>query len=521
MTLSHPPLIAALQQPAAYSHPAGEVVHLETHISHVFLAGEYAYKLKKPVDFGFLDFSTPEKRRAACAEELRLNARLAPDIYLGVVPVCRCEHGYRVRPEGCAPGETEAEVLVRMRRFPQDGLLDHLATTGQLTSDIMTDIARQLARFHASVARGPEIDRFGSVDSVREPVIQNFDQTRSYIGRTVSAATHSRLRAWSEEFLRTHAELFVERVRAGKIVDGHGDLHLRNMCKLDGRVLIFDCIEFNPALRAGDVMNDIAFLIMDLDHRALTTHANRFLNEYLEQTRDYAGLRLLDFYRFYRACVRAKVMSFESDTSPPAGRRAFEQEAASYFDLAEQAIAPRAPGLLLTCGVSGSGKTTLARQAAEVMDAVMVRSDAVRKHLAGIPLATRGDGSGIEIYTPDMTQRTYAALLQHAREIIASGRWAILDAVYAKHSERAAAAQLARELRVPFGILYCQAPTVELQRRLNRRASEGRDISDATVQVLEQQFSHFETPNPGEGPQFSWTGKEDPEPWLVSLRTRR
>ncbi len=521
MSLAPSPLLAALQQPAAYPHPAGEVAHLETHISHVFLAGENAYKLKKPVDFGFLDFSTPEKRRAACAEEIRLNARLAPDIYLGVVPVCLSETGYHVRPQGCAPGETEAEVLVHMRRFPQDGLLDHLAMTGLLTPDMMTDIAQQLARFHASAARGPEIDRYGSVESVRAPVMQNFDQTRPYIGRTVSAATHTRLRAWSDEFLSNHGALFSERVRTGKIVDGHGDLHLRNMCELAGHVLIFDCIEFNPALRAGDVMNDIAFLIMDLDHRALANHANRFLNEYLEQTRDYAGLKLLDFYRVYRACVRAKVMSFESDSAPPTERRAIEQEAASYFDLAEQVLAARSPGLLLTCGVSGSGKTTLARQAAEVLDAVMVRSDAVRKHLAGIPLTSHGKQSGTDIYTPSMTGRTYTTLLQHAREVIASGRWAILDAVYARQSERAAAAALARELRVPCGILYCQAPPTELKRRLDQRASEGRDISDATVEVLEQQLTQFETPGPEEGPQFTWTGKEDPENWLVSLNTRR
>jgi len=521
MSLSHSPLLAALQQPATYSHPAGEIVHLETYISHVFLAGDYAYKLKKPVDFGFLDFTTAEKRRAACAEEVRLNARLAPDIYLGVVPVCQGATGYCVRPQGCAPGETEAEPLVHMRRFPQDGLLDRLATGGRLAPETMTDIAHQLARFHANAARGPEIDRFGSVDSVRAPVLQNFSQTRPYIGRTVSAETHARLRSLSEEFLRAHAGQFAERVRAGKIVDGHGDLHLRNMCKLDGRVLIFDCIEFNPALRAGDVMNDIAFLIMDLDHRALAAHANRFLNDYLEQTRDYAGLKLLDFYCAYRACVRAKVMSFESDSVPAAERRALEQEAASYFDLAEQTLALRRPGLLITCGVSGSGKTTLARQAAEVLNGVMVRSDAVRKHLAGIPLTRRGGESGTDIYTPTMTERTYAGLLQHAREIIASSRWAILDAVYGRQSERTAAVALARELGVPFGILYCEVPRTELVRRLQSRAAEGRDISDATVDVLDQQLTHFEAPAPGEGPQFSWTGKEDPSAWLVSLRTRR
>ena len=514
-------MLAALQQPAAYPHACGEIVHLETHISHVFLAGDDAYKLKKPVDFGFLDFTTPEKRRAACLDEVRLNARLAPDIYLGVVPVCHSAAGYRVRPQGCAPGETEAEVLVHMRRFPQDGLLDRLAISGRLTPGIMTDIAQQLAHFHATAGRSPEIDRFGSVESVRNPVAQNFVQTAPYIGRTVSAATHAHLRTWSEEFLRSHAKLFGARVRSGKIVDGHGDLHLRNMCQYNGRVLIFDCIEFNPALRAGDVMNDIAFLIMDLDHRALVTLANRFLNEYQEQTTDYAGLKLLDFYRVYRACVRAKVMSFESDSVPETERRAVEQEAASYFDLAEQMLAPRAPGLLITCGVSGSGKSTLARQTCEVLDGVMVRSDAVRKHLAGIPLSMRGQVSGTDIYTPAMTVRTYTTLLQHAREVIASGRWVILDAVYARQSERAAAAVLARELRVPFGMLYCQAPATELKRRLDQRASEGRDISDATVDVLEQQLLHFETPGPNEGPMFAWTGTENPETWLASLRTRR
>jgi uncharacterized protein len=515
------PMLAALQQPAAYLHPADQIVHLETHISHVFLAGEYAYKLKKPVDFGFLDFTTAEKRRAACADEVRLNVRLAPDIYLGVVPVCHGATGYHVRPQGCAPGEIEVEVLVHMRRFPQDGLLDRLAMAGRLTPDIMTDIAHQLTQFHATAARSPAIDQFGSVASIRAPVLQNFEQTRPYIGRTVSAATHAHLQTWSEEFLQTHAELFATRIRTGKIVDGHGDLHLRNMCKIDGRVLIFDCIEFNPALRAGDVMNDIAFLIMDLHHRALTALANRFLNEYLEQTRDTVGLKLLDFYRVYRACVRAKVMSFESDTVPATERHNVELEAASYFDLAEQALAARTPGLLLTCGLSGSGKTTLARQAAEILDGVMVRSDAVRKHLAGIPLAMRGTQSDSDIYTADMTTRTYRALLQHAREIIASGRWAILDAVFGKQSERVDAAALARELHVPFGILYCVAPHAELVRRLDRRSAEGRDVSDATVAVLEQQLTHFEPPSQDEGPQFAWTGKENPAAWLISLRARR
>ncbi len=370
-------LLAALRDARVYPHPAGPIEHYETHISHVFLAGDYAYKLKKPVDFGFLDFTTLAKRRHACAEEVRLNARLAPDYYLGVASICDGERGLAVHPDGCSAGETEIEVAVRMRRLPQDGMLDRLAQSGRLEAGDIADMAMQLARFHAHAARGPDVDRYGHVESVRTPVLQNFEQTRPYIGAVVGAAAHAHLRAAAERFLATRAALFEQRVAGGRIVDGHGDLHLRNMCRAGGRVVIFDCIEFNPALRAGDVIGDIAFLTMDLDHRGLAALSNRFLNEYLEQTRDYAGLRLLDFYQAYRACVRAKVLAFESEREPAAAR-----EAAAYFALAETYAAPRRAGLLITCGVSGSGKTTLARAAAGELGAVMVRSDAVRKHLA-------------------------------------------------------------------------------------------------------------------------------------------
>lgn len=505
-------LLADLTNADRYPHPAGDLAHLETHISHVFLAGDYAYKLKKPVDFGFLDFTTLEKRRAACAEELRLNRRLAPEIYLAVVPVCHGARGYRIAPEACGAGESVADVAVRMRRMSQDGMLDRLATAGRLELAHMVDIAGQLAAFHAGAARGPQVEKYGHLACVRAPVEQNFEQTAPYIGTVVSAERCDQLHGAAEQFLDRHGDWFEARVRSGRIVDGHGDLHLRNMCLHHGRVVIFDCIEFNPALRAGDVMSDIAFLTMDLDHRRLPAHGNRFLNEYLEQTRDYAGLLLLDFYQAYRACVRGKVLCFETGQRPQAAA-----EAAEYFALAERYLAPRRGGLLITCGVSGSGKTTLARQLCGQIGAVMVRSDAVRKHLAGISLHQRGAESGRDIYSPDMTERTYAALLRHAREIVASGRWAILDAVYGRARERAAAATLARELGVPFGMLYCTAQRDELRRRVAQRTEDGGDVSDATVAVLEAQLGRFEAPQPGEAEMFEWTGTEDPAGWLEGL----
>ena len=419
-------LLAALNRPDAYPHPVAAIEHLQTHISHVFLAGDSAYKLKKPVDFGFLDFTSTEKRRRACEDEVRLNRRLAPGIYLGTVSVCRSPSGYRLAAT-CSATETVAETAVHMRRLPQTGLLDRLATQGRLDPALMDDIAAQLADFHARSAHGPDLARYGDLQHIRAPAIQNFEQTAPYAGRVVSVSQHAALRAATEEFLHSHAELFAARVRARRIVDGHGDLHLRNLCLADGRVVIFDCIEFNPALRCGDALNDMAFLVMDLLHRQLPGHANRFLNEYLERSHDYTGLPLLDFYLAYRACVRAKISCFEIAQEP-----GMASEAARYFALAESCLNAKRGGVLVTCGVSGSGKSTLARTVARELDGVMVRSDAVRKHLAGVPLTQRGTAA---LYTKEMTQRTYAALLEDARAIVASGRWAIVDAVHARRAE--------------------------------------------------------------------------------------
>jgi len=515
MTMAIDPaiLLHALSQPTAYPQSVGPVVHLETHISHVFLVGDYAYKIKKPVNFGFLDFSTLERRRAACEDEVRLNRRLAPDIYLGVAPICQQGDRLALAPHGCGRNAHIVEYAVQMRRMPQDGLLDRLAAHNQLQLAHMANIAQQVADFHARADRGPEVEQYGSLENIRAPAIQNFDQTSSFIGRVVTANRHRALRAATEAFLARHADRFAERVQAHRIVDGHGDLHLRNMCLMQGRVVIFDCIEFNPALRAGDVMSEIAFLTMDLDHRNLPAHANRFLNEYLEHSHDYAGLPLLDFYQAYRACVRAKVSCFEIEQDA-----SLADEAQAYFALAERYFNPHTGGILITCGVSGSGKTSAARAAALGLDGVMVRSDAVRKHLAGVPLMQRGDAA---LYTPAMTARTYSTLLAHARTIVASGRWAIVDAVHARKSERRAVAALAQDLGVPFGILYCETPHEELVRRLEKRTANPNDISDADVSVLEQQLGFFEVPATGEGTLCTCPGGVLPPTWREQLAITR
>lgn len=516
-------MLAELLRPQTYPHPVTKVEHLQTHISHVFLAGDYAYKLKKPVNLGFLDFTTLAKRERACADEVRLNARLAPDVYLGVVTLCAADGRYRVAEAGCVPRETIVEYAVRMRRLPQEGMLDRLAASGQLTADHVLDIARQMALFHTSTEHHRDLDHYAQLDSIAAPIRQNFQQTQRYIDTCLPRARFERLRDYAENFLRDHAGLFQERIRRGRIVDGHGDLHLGNMCLFHDRVVIFDCIEFNPALRAGDAINDIAFLTMDLTERKLPQLADAFLNEYLQLTGDYHGLALLDFYQVYRACVRGKINAFQSDGAADAAtRERARQTARDYFALAERLLLPRRGGVLITCGLSGSGKTTVAQQASARLDGVLIRSDIVRKQLAGMTAQQRDAvGYGEGIYNQSMNERTYAALLDQARDIITAGRWAIIDATFSTRARRAAAAALAREYRLPFVILHCNAPREELVRRLTARAADNRDASDATAALLEQQSRSFQLPDTSEGQLHAcMPGVPDSLDALDALRAR-
>lgn len=517
-------VLAALARPQAYPHAAPAIEHLQTHISDVFLAGDYAYKLKKPVDLGFLDFTTLEKRRQACLDEVRLNRRLAPQIYLGVTAVC--EHGGRYHLAADCGADTVTDYAVQMMRLPQAGLLDRVAARGELTREHVSEIAHQVAMFHAHAERGADLGALATPQALAYPVMQNFGQTEKYIGQTITSAQFDRLRDYARAFLHDQAALFEARIRGGHIVDGHGDLHLRNMALFCGDVVIFDCIEFNHAFRAGDVMNDIAFLTMDLDARGLPALGNRFLNDYLERTDDFAGLRVFDFYQVYRAYVRGKVTSFllDNDTSDFEKDRA-RTDARAYFALATRYLDPRRPGVLITTGLSGSGKTTAARRAAEHLGAIIVRSDAVRKHLTGVGTRARaGAPFGEGIYSADVTARTYAEMLARAENIVASGRWAILDATFAQRAQRRAAADFARNRHLPFVLLACTAPRAELERRLREREAQGRDVSDAGVSILDEQSRGYETPTADEGRLFVWDGRKDAghvlQPLLATVASR-
>jgi aminoglycoside phosphotransferase family enzyme/gluconate kinase len=480
------PLIRALLDPDRYDHPVARVELVETHISWVLLAGEYAYKIKKPVDLGFLDFSTLPKRRHFCEEELRLNRRLAPQIYLGVVPIT----GTIAVPRIGAAGEP-IEYAVKMRRFAQEAQLDRVLGRGELKPQHIDALADELARFHGEIAVAAPGTPFGEPDAVYAPMHENFEQIRPRVDAPLHAPL-VRLEQWTQAAHKRLASVLAARKRDGFIRECHGDAHLANMALLDSEVVLFDCLEFNENLRWIDIMSELAFAVMDLDDRGRPDFGWRLLNRYLEQTGDYAGLGLLRFYQVYRALVRAKVAAIR--LSQPGLRdedraRAVD-EYQGYMELAERYTQPRATPLLITHGVSGSGKSTVAQMLLESYGAVRVRSDVERKRLAGLhPMARSESGLDSGLYSADLSRQTYARLGELARVVIGSGLPVIVDATFLRRVQRDAMRALATSLEVPFVILDTTAPDDVLRARVRIRRELGHDVSEATAVVLERQLA--------------------------------
>jgi uncharacterized protein len=493
MDATLPLLIQQMLQPDFYPHPVQEPIQLlQTHISYVFLTGEYAYKVKKPINFGFLDFTSLEKRRYFCHEELRLNRRLSPDLYLAVLPIVETAGQYQFG--GVDPVQTAAEYALKMRQFPQEMLLSHLFQDGKLTPKIVQQLAIQVAEFHASAVTNPDVTAYASVASVQQVDTNNHAISTPFIGTSQTQRQLDETRAFTTQFFEQHADWFVQRQANGKIRECHGDLHLNNVCLYQDKIQIFDCIEFNKEFRNIDVIYDVAFMVMDLEFRGRLDLANLFLNTYLEQTGDYIGAALLPLYLSMRAYIRGKVnsLALNDPAISTLDKAEFLQRAQAYYRQAWD-YSQRSQGrLILMSGLSGSGKSTVARQLAQRLNAIHVRSDAVRKHLAEIPLHQRGDrggtfGSGI--YTPEMTQKTYGALLELGLLLAQQGWSVILDAKYDRQALRQTVIEAAIAARIPVKIVQCTAPMEVLRDRLNRRTN---DIADATADLLDSQIKAAE-----------------------------
>ncbi|MBI3954308.1 MAG: AAA family ATPase [Chloroflexi bacterium] len=490
---SQSPLVAALLDPSAYPEPTSRVELVQTHISWVFLTDRHAYKVKRPVDLGFADFTTSERRRHFCEEEVRLNRRLAPQMYLGVVPITQ-DSGGRIAIGGV--GET-VDYAVSMARLPADRMLDVLLRRGLVTAPTMERIADKVADFHAAAETGGRVDEIGgSLETIRFNTEENFQQTGPLIGRTISREQYDAIATYTRRFIAERAPLLAERVRQGRIRDCHGDLHAGNICVEDG-LYIYDCIEFNERFRFGDVASEVAFLAMDLDARGRPGLGRAFVRRYLAQTGDTGLEALLPFYQCYRAYVRGKVAGFRlADAGLPAAERAqITRDAQSYFRLAHRyARGPDRPlRLIFTVGLVGTGKSTVAEAVAERLDAAVVGSDALRKELAGLePTERHFEPWGQGLYSPEMTERTYAALLGRAREHLESGRSVVLDASYRKAAWREGPRRLAQELGAQLWALEVVCPRALVVQRLERRLAAGPSVSDGRPEILASQEQDFD-----------------------------
>lgn len=446
----------------------------ETHISVVVLGAERVLKLKKPVDYGFLDYTTLEKRKAACEAEVRLNSRLCARLYLGVVPI---------QSSATAP---VSDYGVLMRRLPANRMLDALVRSGAVTEAMVDRVVSKLAEFHRAADRSPEINAYGSPETIARNWEENFRQTEPYVGRTIEPEAFHQIRRWVQERLAADRPLFERRIEEGHVVDGHGDVRCESIC-LDGEVCFFDCIEFNERFRCGDVAAEIAFLAMDLNSLGRPDLAHFATERYVHHSGDAGLWRVLPLYLCYRAWVRGKVMSFRLSQQgiADADKTEAQRRATNFFDLARRYAVTPAPAMVVVCGRSGTGKTTIARGLAHESGFRLLSTDAVRLELLGPAKGPSRFGEGA--YRKEVTEHVYRTLTERADTLLAEGSGAVLDGTFLEQPQREALAALARQRAVRVNWIECVLEPQAVRNRLASRAASGDGNSDATWQIYARQ----------------------------------
>jgi len=504
--------IAEMMVPSLYGKGVKRVRLIQTHTSWVFLTGTHAYKVKKPVNFGFLDYTALSARRFFCAEEFRLNQSLSPDIYIEVLPIAEVRGRLKLGGRGRI-----VDYCLAMKELPQEWIMTEQLRHDRVTFEHIDQIARSIAEFHARAERGREVAQYGSSEIIRLNWDENFAQTMEFRGRTITYRAFDETKSAVERFIAGHRGLFRRRRAGGFVRRCHGDLHSKNIFILgelcpsespkskvqspksaDSGVRIFDCIEFNPRFSCSDVASEIAFMAMDLDYSGRKDLANFFVERYLVHTRDAGLLRLLNFYKCYRAYVRGKVTSFGlNDPGISAADKAkARQTARRYFELSHRyamGLSAR-PKLVVVMGLPGVGKTYVSRRLAEQIDAFHLLSDSIRKQLLGIPVSQRRfDGYGKGVYKGNIGKKTYDEMMRRAQVLLSAGYSVIMDATFLYDDSRNRARDAAARAGAPVLFVFADCPERIVKSRLRRRAIE-YSFSDANLDVYRAMKSRFKPP---------------------------
>jgi aminoglycoside phosphotransferase family enzyme/predicted kinase len=491
--LSHHNLIEFLLNSSSYPHKPRYVKHIQTHASHVFIVPPYVYKIKKPVNFGFLDFSTLDKRKYYCEKEVELNSRLC-DVYLGVEEISVRDGDFVF-----GKGDETFEYAVKMKKLPERYFLKNLLRKSRVTKDDLLRVVEKLVEFYKRQPVMEHISDFGRPERIKISIDENFSLTKSFIGRTISKVAYDATKFYNDMFFEKKSHLFKERIRRGLIKDCHGDLHLEHINLRPQGTCIYDCIEFNERFRYIDIASDIAFLAMDLDYNGYNDFANFVISEISKRMEDEIIFEIIDFYKCYRAYVRGKVESIRSSETeiPGEERKASREKARKYFRLAlNYALFGSRPALIVIFGLIGTGKSTLAHALSEELSCKVVSSDKVRKEIMGLrPTERRYEEFDKGIYAPNITDITYREVLNRGRREIESGKTVILDASFSRMKFRKLVLHEAEALGITIYFIQTKADERTIRKRLIEREEKSQVISDGRLEIFERFKEGFEEPD--------------------------
>ena len=497
MTMDQSKIFESLKNPIFYGPDVESVNVLQTHISFVALTGKYAYKIKKPVNFGFLDFSTLEKRKHFCEEELRLNRRLCPEIYLDIVPITIKNNNLQIGGNGHV-----VDYAVKMKEFSQKNIMTTLLKQKKIDEEVFDKICTILDEFYKYGEHSRDIDQYGSIKSIKKNTDENFEQTKSVINVTISREIFDYIKKNTNKFLEQKKDIFEKRIRQGHIRDCHGDLHSGNIVIFDDEICIFDCIEFNNRFRYSDVASDISFLAMDLDYLGCPYLSSYLIEQYVKKSGDSGIHDILNFYKSYRAYVRGKVIGFKLDDPHIDNKEKQDiiHTAKIYFDLAyyyaslfSRSLRKTKPLLMITSGLTGTGKSTVARKLSVDYNANLISTDTIRKELEGIDRFERHhDAYNTGLYSPEKMLYTYKKLLEKAEFLLSKNINVVLDATFKSKKLRDMANDIARKNNAVYLIIYCTTPEKKVKEYLEKRVKK-ESISDGRWEIYLKQKDSFES----------------------------